>query len=196
MGGFSACFSSRDVCRICHCQYSDLESRIHDFEKDGEHQYWSVAEYDNITDNLVVDSDHEEMIEEVNEGNLFGDLANENSENEEDSDEDENIERINLRGVKAVCPLNTLTSFHSVTSFPPDILHDVMEGVIPEDLLGIIRILSRKGWFTIASYNDALERMDFTSYERGDKPYPIPTSNSVKKLKGKAVSNLGRGAFK
>ena len=155
-----------------------------------------MAEYNNITENLEVESDQEEMTEEVNEGNLFEDLVNENNENDNDSDEDEIREKINLRGVKAVCPLNTLSSFHSVTSFPPDILHDVMEGVIPEDLLGIIRILSRKGWFTIAGYNAVLERMDFTSFERGDKPYPVPTSNSVKKLKGKAVSNLGRGTFK
>ena len=65
-----------------------------------------------------------------------------------------------------------------------------MEGVIPEDLLGIIRILSKKSWFTISQYNDALERLDFLSYESRDKPYPVPTTNKVKKLKGKAVSNL------
>ena len=74
-------------------------------------------------------------------------------------------------------------------SFPPDVLHDVFEGVIPEDLLGIIRILSSKGWFTINQYNNALQNIKYLSYERGDKPCPVPTKSGVQKLKGKAVSN-------
>ena len=33
VGGFSACFSSKDVCRFCHIQYADLEDHIHNFEQ-------------------------------------------------------------------------------------------------------------------------------------------------------------------
>ena len=60
------------------------------------------------------------------------------------------------------------------------------------DLLGVIRILANKGHFTINEYNSALQRLGFSSYEAGDKPYPVPTSRSSKisNLKGKAVSNL------
>ena len=61
--------------------------------------------------------------------------------------------------------------------------------MIPEDLLGIIRILSAKGWYTLEQYNNALKNLGYQSYERGDKPCPVPTKISVKKLKGKAVSN-------
>ena len=64
-------------------------------------------------------------------------------------------------------------------------------GVIPIDLLSINRILELKGWFSIAQYNETLDRFKFTSYERNDKPYPLPSSKSVKKLRGKAVSNWG-----
>ena len=78
----------------------------------------------------------------------------------------------------------------SPIGFPPDILHDVYEGIIPEDLLGAIRILSSKGLFTLLQYNEALKNIGYTSYESGDKPCPVPTSSKVKKLKGKAVSNL------
>ena len=70
-------------------------------------------------------------------------------------------------------------------------MHDLMEGVIPSDLLGINRILENKGWFSISQYNEALERFEFSSYERNDKPYPLPSTKSVKKLRGKAVSNWG-----
>ena len=55
--------------------------------------------------------------------------------------------------------------------------------------MGIIRILSAKGWFSIDQYNNALVRLGYLSYESGDKPCPLPTSSKVKKLKGKAVSN-------
>ena len=71
---------------------------------------------------------------------------------------------------------------------PLDILHDVFEGIIPQDLLGIIRILANNGQFSISQYNSALHRLGFLSYERNDKPCPVPTSPKVKQLKGKAVS--------
>ena len=46
VGGFSASFSSKDVCRHCHIQYSDLQTNIHDFSGDSVHKQWSEAEYD------------------------------------------------------------------------------------------------------------------------------------------------------
>ena len=68
----------------------------------------------------------------------------------------------------------------------------IIIGVVPMDLLGVIRILVANGHFTIMQYNNALQQLGFYSYEAGDKPYPVPTSRSSKisKLKGKAVSNL------
>ena len=70
-----------------------------------------------------------------------------------------------------------------------DIMHDLMEGCIPEDLLSINRILIKLNWMTIIQYNSTLESLEFASYERGDKPYPLQNSKKNKKLRGKAVSN-------
>ena len=173
-----------------------MDTRIHDYTESGSHEYWTEQEYNTIVEHLepVVLEVNPAIEEEVDEDNLFTEFELDNEENanqagtdsgEENSDE----EIIESRGVKSVCPLNVLSSFHCITSFPPDILHDVMEGVIPEDLLSIIRILSLKGWFTISEYNILLERLGFTSHESNDKPYPVPESKKVKKLKGKAVSN-------
>ena len=183
--------------------HKDLESRIHDYEDEGCHEYWTPQEYDRIVQNLDTEMPQELPVsEEVQQENLFTefDSCSENegeSEAESDSGEESDtgeieFETINARGVKSACPFNDLASFHCVKGFPPDILHDVMEGVIPEDLLSIIRILSVKGWFTINQYNNSLERLGFTSHESGDKPYPVPTSKKVKKLSGKALSNLGK----
>ena len=77
------------------------------------------------------------------------------------------------------------------TIFQQEPIFNPIEGVIPSDLLSINRILEIKGWFSITEYNETLERFKFTSYERNDKPYPLPSSKSVKKLRGKAVSNWG-----
>lgn len=37
-------------------------------------------------------------------------------------------------GVKGSCPLSDHLHFHVVDSFPSDILHDLLEGIIPSEL--------------------------------------------------------------
>ena len=66
---------------------------------------------------------------------------------------------------------------------------DLVLGVIPGDLLAIIRILSRQGSFTIVQYNEALINLGYPAYESSDKPCPVPEKSNIRKLKGKAVSN-------
>ncbi|KAL0151533.1 hypothetical protein M9458_053185, partial [Cirrhinus mrigala] len=40
-----------------------------------------------------------------------------------------------LYGVKGSCPLtDALQHFHAVTGYPPDILHDLLEGIVPAEL--------------------------------------------------------------
>lgn len=198
VGGFSACFSSKDVCRTCHIQHSDLEDNIHDFNE-VPHKYWTEEEYNKIVESIEDEIEENEIAdtEEVVSGNLFTEIdvgARSDSESEGDSDSsisDGDMEgggaALNKRGINSECPLNCLQSFHSVRSFPPDVLHDIFEGVVPEDLLGIIRILAVKGWFSLDQYNIALAGLRYTSYEKNDKPCPVPTSSKIKKLKGKAV---------
>ena len=67
----------------------------------------------------------------------------------------------------------------------------IISGVVPADLLSIIRGMVKNGQFTVDSYNDALERLQFYSYESESKPCPVPISFSKKisKLSGKAISN-------
>ena len=89
--------------------------------------------------------------------------------------------------MKRRCPFNILQSFHAVYSFPPDLLHDLLEGVIAQDLCGVIKILSKKGWFTIQEYNDALQSHPLKSYEVSDRPQTINNRKALK-LPGKAVS--------
>ena len=86
---------------------------------------------------------------------------------------------------------NNQVHFSNVSCNHKEPRFNPVEGVIPSDLLSINRILELKGWFSIAQYNETLDRFKFTSYEINDKPYPLPSNKSVKKLRGKAVSNWG-----
>ena len=64
-------------------------------------------------------------------------------------------------------------------------------GVVPVDLLAIIRLLAKNGQFSLTQYNEALNKLKFSSSESSDKPCPVPLSLSKKftKLRGKAISN-------
>ena len=203
LGGFSCCFSSRDICRFCHAMHKDLQSCIHDFY-DEPHKYWSRVEYDRICD--VIEEDEEltdDSFDIVNlEENLFNqgieDHENDESlaiqgatadldDNEEEDGEDEESEN-NTYGLRNRCPFNQLKSFHAVWGFPPDCMHDLLEGVVSQDLFGVIKILAEKNWFSIEDYNLRLRNLGFTSYDAGDKPQDVPTNLRKMKLPGKAMS--------
>ena len=145
LGGFSCCFSSKDICRFCHATYLDLDSHIHDYDSDKPHDYWTTSEYDKICDALEEEEEDEKPIIEsrVSTGNLFNEEDNEDDEadtyddsssengggTEEDESEEEAIEqrKESRFGLRKRCPLNQLKAFHSVLNFPPDIMHDHME---------------------------------------------------------------------
>ena len=215
IGGFSASFSSKSVCRICHIQYSELEDNIHDHDGDKAHDRWTVQEYDEVAISfnqrtevagsesqseyvVILDENNDDLILSSDDGSDDDDEESDEESDATDDDiedddnegspEDSSVEIINKWGLKSMCPLNVLQSFHCVRSFPPDLLHDWMEGVLAEDLLSIIRTLSSKGWFSIESYNSALSKFGWTSYETGDKPQSVHTSRKATKLKGKAIS--------
>lgn len=53
----------------------------------------------------------------------------------------ENVSRLreneclkSVDGVKRDCVLNKLSYFHYITGFPPDFLHDLLEGIVPFEL--------------------------------------------------------------
>ena len=192
LGGFSGSFSSKSICRFCHCQYADLETHIHSYDGEGAHKEWTKEEYEDIVRSLPVVETAESIVE--NEIFTLTDDSDEESldddtdtENEEEKEPEDQVEKW---GIKSRCPLNVLQAFHCVGGFPPDLMHDLLEGVIPEDLLGIIRTLASKGWFSVDDYNKRLKDTTWKSSEANDKPQSVPVARQVKKLKGKALSHL------
>ena len=127
VGGFSANFSSSDICRVCHIQHKDLVDQAHEAA-----EFWTVEEYDDICDSLVEDMEvREDSVNIVVEAqNLFTEYVSESDENDSspDSSDESESETVGTRGLKSRCPLNVLRSFHAVTGFPLDIMHDLFEG--------------------------------------------------------------------
>ena len=109
-------------------------------------------------------------------------------EDSEEDDDDPELANTNSFGLRKRCPLNQLKAFHAVLGFPPDCMHDIMEGVIAQDLYGVIKIFVQKGWCTVEAYNQRLKNLGFYSYDSGDKPQDVPLNLKKLKLPGKAVS--------
>ena len=86
------------------------------------------------------------------------------------------------------CPFNQLKAFHCILGMPPDYMHDILEGVVAQDLFGVTKIFVKKGVFTLEEYNTRLKNLDLHSHEAADKPQVVPLKG--KKLPGKALSLL------
>ena len=126
LGGFSRCFSSKDICRFCHCSYDDLENKIHDYTCLGQHQYWTMEEYDERAEKPAEAAAVEVV---VTQENLFDEIDEPSSNDVVVMDTEEATEIDNQFGVRERCPFNDLASFHAIYSFPPDSLHDILEGI-------------------------------------------------------------------
>ena len=65
----------------------------------------------------------------VTQENLFDEIDEPSSNDVVVMDTEEATEIDNQFGVRERCPFNDLASFHAIYSFPPDSLHDILEGI-------------------------------------------------------------------
>lgn len=96
-----------------------------------------------------------------------------------------------VNGVKRECVLSKhLTFFHPVTGFPPDILHDFFEGVIPVELALCLRNFISKGFFTLDRLNHRIVSFPYKYSDKVNKPKVIPkTALSKGVIGGNAHEN-------
>ncbi|RXN31607.1 sterile alpha motif domain-containing 3-like protein [Labeo rohita] len=84
-------------------------------------------------------------------------------------------------GVKGACPLTeNLDHFHVVTGYPPDIMHDVFEGVVPIELSLCLTDLIGKTYFTLDVLNHAIKNFNYTFADKTDRPQVIGKGFSTK----------------
>ena len=80
-------------------------------------------------------------------------------------------------GVKKQCVLTEhLSHFHVSTGYPPDIVHDLFEGVVPVELARCISLLISKKYFTLDSLNTLIQTFPYKWGDKTNRPHAIPRS--------------------
>lgn len=101
----------------------------------------------------------------------------------EELKQNERLQSVN--GVKRECVLSKhLSSFHPVTGFPPDILHDAFEGIVPLELSLCLSDLISKGYFTLDRLNHSIRSFPYKYTDKVNKPKVIAKSALTKKSIG------------
>lgn len=78
-------------------------------------------------------------------------------------------------GVKGDCVLReSLHYFHAITGFPPDILHDLLEGILPVELSLCIKEMIRLKYFTLEYLNQKITSFPYQHTDKVNRPHPIP----------------------
>ena len=78
-------------------------------------------------------------------------------------------------GVKGGCVLReSLNYFHTITGFPPDILHDLLEGIVPMELSLCVKEMIRLKYFTLEYLNNKITSFPYQHTDKVDKPQPLP----------------------
>lgn len=74
-------------------------------------------------------------------------------------------------GVTKNCLLNDrLEHFHVVNGFPPDILHDLLEGIVPFELALCLKALMAKAYFTFLKLNMAIRQFPYSFSDKTNQP--------------------------
>lgn len=114
---------------------------------------------------------------EINDFHLRG-VDQHNSYLEELRQRD-NVQSIN--GVKNECVLSKhLQFFHPITGFPPDVLHDLFEGVIPLELSLCLKNLISKGFITFDTLNNCIKTFPYKFSDKVNRPQTIPKASFEK----------------
>lgn len=97
----------------------------------------------------------------------------------------------NCFGVKRKCVLSEKLSHFNVTAgFPPDIVHDLFEGIVPVEIALCLTVLISKKYFTLVTLNKAIEDFPYKWTDRTNRPHPVPlTYASRKTIGGNAHEN-------
>ena len=88
-------------------------------------------------------------------------------------------------GVKRGCPFSeNLRHFHVVNGFPPDILHDFLEGIVPAELALCLQDFVTKQYISLDSLNKAIKQFPYTFADKADKPQIIAKIHISKRTIG------------
>lgn len=84
-------------------------------------------------------------------------------------------------GVQGACARQGLRYFHTVAGFPPDILHDLLEGIVPVEIALFIGEMIHHKYFTPEYLNQKIISFPYKHTDKVDRPHPIPKTFPAKK---------------
>ncbi|XP_049333152.1 uncharacterized protein LOC125804583 isoform X1 [Astyanax mexicanus] len=88
-------------------------------------------------------------------------------------------------GVKSNCTLSKhLTYFNVTTGFPPDIVHDLFEGIVPFELALCLSVFVKKKYFTLCALNEIISSFNFKWADKANRPHPVALNFGTKKTVG------------
>lgn len=88
-------------------------------------------------------------------------------------------------GVKKDCVFTkNLSHFHVIFGYPPDVVHDVFEGIIPVELARCLTLLISRKLFTLADLNSAIQKFPYKWTDRTNKPHVVSQTFSSRKTVG------------
>lgn len=78
-------------------------------------------------------------------------------------------------GVKRPCVLTeNLSHFHVSTGYPPDILHNLLEGVVPVELAQCLGMFISKKYITLDSLNKVIVSFHYKGKDKTNRPHIGP----------------------
>jgi hypothetical protein len=95
-------------------------------------------------------------------------------------------------GVRDSCPFSVLQHFNAIECLPPDIMHDLLEGLSLNFFLVVTNLIKQK-FFTLVQLKAEIKKFQYSCHERSDKasisciPNDLVTRN--KNIHGKAKKN-------
>lgn len=94
-------------------------------------------------------------------------------------------------GVKKQCAItDKLDYFHVTSGYPPDVLHDLLEGIVPVELALCLDILIKKKYFSFAELNSSITHFSYKWSDKTNCPQPVPLNfASRKSIGGNAHEN-------
>lgn len=84
--------------------------------------------------------------------------------------------------VKGPCVLTqSLSHFNVISSYPPDIVHDLFEGIVPVELALCIVVFLSKKFFTLDHINNLITSFPYKWGDKTNRPHLLPKTLLQKK---------------
>lgn len=97
---------------------------------------------------------------------------------------------VSTTGIKYECIFNKIPTFHAITNFSVDIMHDMYEGVCHYDLSIILNYFLENGLFTLDALNNKKKLFDYGVTEIGNISQPIQLKHIEKNKFNMSASEM------